>query len=59
MSTKNYMCILCSAGGECERSKGALSATDMEQMMAKYQAWQAKHADNYPDTESRADSFQA
>ena len=39
------MCILRSQAGGCEKP----SPTDMEQMYAKYQAWQEKFADNILD----------
>ena len=45
MSNKKYMCILRSNSGGCEKP----SPSDMEQMYAKYQAWQNKFADNIVD----------
>ena len=51
MSQKTYMCILRSASGSCESEKP--SPSDMEQMFAKYQAWQDKFADNILDMGSK------
>jgi hypothetical protein len=48
MSQKNYMCILRSAAGGCSIDEQP-SPSDMEQMFAKYQAWQDKFADNILD----------
>ena len=45
MTNKSYMCILRSGSGGCEKP----SPSDMEVMYAKYQAWQAKFADNILD----------
>ncbi|GAB5380689.1 MAG: YciI family protein [Aliiglaciecola sp.] len=42
MSNKNYMCILRTASGECEKP----SPADMEAMHARYQAWQQKFSEN-------------
>ena len=43
--SKKYMCILRSEAGGCEQP----SATDMEAMFAKYEAWQSKYANNILD----------
>ena len=48
MSNKKFMCLLRSASGSCEKQSKP-SATDMEAMMATYQAWQSKFADNILD----------
>ena len=45
MKNKTYMCILRSETGECEKP----SASEMEIVYAKYQAWQKKFADNIVD----------
>lgn len=45
MSNKSFMCILRSNDGECEKP----SPSEMEQVFAKYQAWQEKFADNIVD----------
>ena len=45
MSNKKYMCLLRSHSGSCEKP----SPSAMEQMYAKYQAWQNKFADNIVD----------
>ncbi len=45
MSNNNYLCILRSESGGCEKP----SPSDMEVMYAKYQAWQQKFADNIVD----------
>ncbi|WP_163132128.1 YciI family protein [Agarivorans sp. Alg241-V36] len=45
MSNKQYMCLLRSGSGGCEQ----LSASDMEVMYAKFNAWQTKFADNIVD----------
>ncbi len=45
MSNKNYLCILRSESGSCEKP----SPSDMEVMYAKYQAWQKKFSDNIVD----------
>lgn len=46
MSKTQYMCILRSESSGCEQPQ---SASDMEAMYAKYQAWQEKFADNIVD----------
>ncbi len=53
MSQKTYMCILRSASGGCESEKP--SPSEMEQMFAKYQAWQDKFADNILDMGGKLD----
>lgn len=45
MKNNTYMCILRSESGGCEKP----SASEMEIMYAKYQAWQQKFADNILD----------
>lgn len=45
MSNKTYMCILRSQSGGCDKP----SASDMEAMMMKYQAWQQEFTDNILD----------
>jgi len=48
MSQKQYMCILRSEAGGCDTGEKP-SPSEMEQMFAKYQAWQDKFADNILD----------
>lgn len=45
MSNNKYICILRSQSGDCEKP----SASEMELMYAKYQAWQNKFTDNIVD----------
>ncbi|MGY5450296.1 YciI family protein [Agarivorans sp. MS3-6] len=49
MSNKQYMCLLRSSSGGCEKP----SPADMELMFAKYQAWQEQFADNILDMGSK------
>ena len=45
MSNKQYMCLLRSESGECDKP----TPSEMEAMFAKYQKWQSKFTDNIVD----------